>query len=147
MVADSMISPEHPIRFEVEGDGGILPASVATPLAVVLNELLQNAVDHAYPRELDLTEEPGRVRVEIDRNGPALLLRVTDDGVGLAKGFDLDVSTGLGLSIVRTLVTSDLSGEISVRNGSGPGDRPGTQVHLRVPVSTENEDDLASARS
>jgi two-component system, sensor histidine kinase PdtaS len=147
MVADSMISPEHPIRFEVEGDGGILPASVATPLAVVLNELLQNAVDHAYPRKLDLTEEPGRVRVEIDRNGPALLLRVTDDGVGLAKGFDLDSSTGLGLSIVRTLVTSDLSGEISVRNGSGPGDRPGTQVQLRVPVSTENEDDLASARS
>ena len=49
MVEDSMISPEHPIRFEVEGDGGILPAGVATPLAVVLNELLQNAVDHAYP--------------------------------------------------------------------------------------------------
>jgi two-component sensor histidine kinase len=147
MVADSMISPEHPIRFEVEGDGGILPASVATSLAVVLNELLQNAVDHAYPRELDLTEEPGRVRVEIDRKGAALLLHVTDDGVGLAKGFDLESSTGLGLSIVRTLVTSDLSGEISVRNGTGDGDRPGTQVQLRVPISADNEDDLAEARS
>jgi two-component system, sensor histidine kinase PdtaS len=111
----------------------------------VLNELLQNAVDHAYPRELDLTDEPGRVRVEIDRNGPALLLRVTDDGVGLAEGFDLDKSTGLGLSIVRTLVTSDLSGEISVRNGTGDGDRPGTRVQLRVTISPENEDDLRGA--
>ena len=48
---------------------------------------------------------------------------------------------------MRTLVTSELSGEISVRNGSGGGDRPGTQVHLRVPIPDENDDDLAAARS
>src|SRR5690606_20958673 len=121
MVADSMISPDHPIRFDVQGDGGVLPAGVATPLAVVLNELLQNAVDHAYPTELDLTSEPGRVSVVIERDGQALTLRVTDDGVGLAEGFDAETSTGLGLSIVRTLVTSDLSGEISIRRAGGGG--------------------------
>jgi two-component sensor histidine kinase len=147
MVETSMISPDHPIRFDVDGDGGILPAGVATPLAVVLNELLQNAVDHAYPGALDLTGEPGKVRVEIERTDPELVLRVTDDGVGLPPGFDLDGATGLGLSIVRTLVTSELSGDISVRNGSGPGDRPGTQVQLRVPIPDENDDDLAAARS
>ncbi len=146
MVADSMISPEHPIRFDVEGDGGILPASVATPLAVVLNELLQNAVDHAYPADLDLTGEPGRVAVAIERDGTSLGLRVTDDGVGLAPGFDLHGATGLGLSIVRTLVTSDLSGEISIRSGDGDGDRPGTEVVLRVPIESEDDDDLAEAR-
>jgi two-component sensor histidine kinase len=146
MVADSMISPEHPIRFDVEGDGGVLPAGVATPLAVVLNELLQNAVDHAYPRDLDLTGEPGRVKVAIDRDDRTLGLRVTDDGVGLAEGFDLESSTGLGLSIVRTLVTSDLTGDISVRSGSGGGDRPGTEVVLRVPIPVENDSDLAAAR-
>ncbi|MFS8482690.1 MAG: sensor histidine kinase [Acidimicrobiia bacterium] len=136
MVADSMISPDHPIRFEVRGDGGILPAGIATPLAVVLNELLQNAVDHAYPPELDLTEdEPGRVTVTIDRTDDALTLEVADDGVGLPEGFDLDNATGLGLSIVRTLVTSDLAGEITIRSGDGEGGRPGTQVALRVPVA------------
>ena len=135
MVADSMISPDHPIRFDVQGDGGILPAGVATPLAVVLNELLQNAVDHAYPPELDLTEdEPGRVTVTIDRTDDALTLEVADDGVGLPEGFDLDNATGLGLSIVRTLVTSDLAGEITIRSGDGEGGRPGTRVALRVPV-------------
>ena len=56
----SPTSPEHTIRFVVEGDGGILPASVATSLAVVLNELLQNAVDHAYPRELAQGHEAAR---------------------------------------------------------------------------------------
>jgi two-component sensor histidine kinase len=136
MVADSMISPDHPIRFDVQGDGGILPAGVATPLAVVLNELLQNAVDHAYPPELDLTEdEPGRVTVTIDRTDDALTLEVADDGVGLPEGFDLDDATGLGLSIVRTLVTSDLAGEITIRSGDGEGGRPGTRVALRVPVA------------
>ena len=97
----------------------MLPAGIATPLAVVLNELLQNAVDHAYPQALDLTGEPGRVQVAIERNGQSLSLRVTDDGVGLPDGFSLDGATGLGLSIVRTLVTSDLAGEISIRSGRG----------------------------
>jgi two-component sensor histidine kinase len=146
MVAD-MISPEHPVRFDVQGDGGVLPAGIATPLAVVLNELLQNAVDHAYPEALDLTDEPGRVTVVIERNGESLSLRVTDDGVGLPEGFELDVTTGLGLSIVRTLVTSDLNGEISIRAGQGDDDRPGTEVSLRVPIEEENDDDLAEARS
>jgi two-component sensor histidine kinase len=145
MVADSMISPEHPIRFEVDGDGGVLPAGVATPLAVVLNELLQNAVDHAYPAEIDLTGEPGRVQVGIDRDGESLTLRVTDDGVGLPPRFDIESSTGLGLSIVRTLVTTDLSGAITVRRGEGDGDRPGTEVTLRVPIAKETDDDLAEA--
>jgi two-component sensor histidine kinase len=146
MVADSMISPEHPIRFDVDGDGGILPAGVATPLAVVLNELLQNAVDHAYPQELDLTGTPGQVRVEIARDGRMLRVRVSDDGVGLPPGFQLDQSTGLGLSIVRTLVTGDLAGEISIAPGSGDGDRPGTEVALSVAVDAARDDDLDPTR-
>ncbi len=146
MVADSMISPEHPIRFDVDGDGGILPAGVATPLAVVLNELLQNAVDHAYPQELDLSGTPGQVRVEIARDGRMLRLRVADDGVGLPPGFQLDQSTGLGLSIVRTLVTGDLAGEISIAPGRGDGDRPGTEVALSVAVDAARDDDLDHTR-
>ncbi|HEX8803337.1 MAG TPA: histidine kinase N-terminal domain-containing protein [Acidimicrobiales bacterium] len=134
MVADSMSSPDHPISFEIEGDGGILPAAVATPLAVVLNELLQNAVDHAYPRELDLSEAPGRVVVDITRDDRTLRLKVSDDGIGLPEGFELDTATGLGLSIVRTLVTTELAGEIEITRGIGPGDRPGTTVALTVQV-------------
>ena len=139
MVADSMIAPEHPIRFHIDGDGGVLTASVATPLAVVINELLQNAVDHAYPPDLDLTATPGQVRVEIVREADVLRLRVADDGVGLPPGFDLDRAMGLGLSIVRTLVAGDLSGEISITRGDGGGDRPGTEVALSVPVDATRD--------
>ncbi len=61
-------------------------------------------------------------------------MRVTDDGAGLPDGFSLDASTGLGLSIVRTLVTTELDGTIELVPGPGEGDRPGTTVDVRVPL-------------
>jgi two-component system, sensor histidine kinase PdtaS len=119
----------------VEGDAGFLPATVATPLSVVLNELLQNAIDHAFPAEVDLQAQPGRVVVKLANDGVRLQATVTDDGVGILEDFSLEAVTGLGLSIVRTLVTSELVGTISLERGSGEGARPGTIVRLDVPVA------------
>jgi two-component sensor histidine kinase len=102
---------------------------------VVLNELLQNAIDHAFPAGLDLPAEPGRVVVDLANDGVRLHATVVDDGVGLPEGFSLDAAAGLGLSIVRTLVTTELAGTISLERGTGEGDRPGTVVRLDVPVA------------
>jgi two-component system, sensor histidine kinase PdtaS len=137
MVEEGMLSPDRPVRFEVEGDAGVLPAAVATPLSVVLNELLQNAIDHAFPTGIDLGEAPGVIRLEFDNDGEALRVRVLDDGVGVAPDFELESATGLGLSIVRTLVESELVGSITVCRGEGADDRPGTCIELVVPVSHE----------
>ena len=46
---EGLQSQDRPIRFTVQGDGGQLPTTVATPLSVVLIELLQNAIDHGFP--------------------------------------------------------------------------------------------------
>jgi two-component sensor histidine kinase len=135
MVGETMSSSDHPIVVDVEGDGGILPARVATPLAVVLNELLQNASDHAFPPDLDLVAAPGHVLVQIKPDSDdRLRVAVSDNGVGLPEGFQIDKATGLGLSIVRTLVTTELSGTIDIHQGTGPGDRPGTVVDLTVAI-------------
>jgi two-component system, sensor histidine kinase PdtaS len=134
MVEEGMSSEDRPVSFTVEGDAGFLPALVATPLAVVLNELLQNAIDHAFPASLDLQAAPGRVVVQLANDGKRLVVTVIDDGVGLAEDFSLEAVTGLGLSIVRTLVTTELMGTISLARGSGDGDRPGTVVRLELPV-------------
>ena len=48
---------------------GSSPPTVATPLSVVLNELLQNAIDHAFPSTIDLQAEPGRVVVKLRNDG------------------------------------------------------------------------------
>ena len=60
-----------------------------------------------------------------------LHVTVDDDGRGLPDGFDLDASTSLGLSIVRTLVESELGGQLEL--GPRP-DGAGTRAALDVPV-------------
>ena len=133
MVEEGLASPDLPVRFQVIGDAGKLPAPVATPLAVVLTELLQNAVEHGYPEGCGIDE--GEVVVELANHGQTLVLQVTDDGVGIDDDFSVERSPGLGLSIVRTLVTSELEGSIEMYPGLGRPGRRGTVVHLRVPIS------------
>ena len=136
MVEEGLLSPEHPITIEVDGDAGKLPARIATPLAVVLNELLQNTVDHAFPAAAG--GEHGHVLLTLDNDGGHLVVRVVDDGVGLPPGFSVDSSPGLGLSIVRSLVTSQVEGTITMRSRpggeTGAGGGPGTEIEIRVPL-------------
>lgn len=137
MVEEGLVSPEHPVRFALHGDPGVLPATVATPLAVVLTELLQNVVDHAFRSDDgESLDGEGHVRVDFVNDGRELVVEVTDDGVGLPAGFTMEGATGLGLSIVRTLVTSELAGEITMTPAEGTvTGRAGTRVRLVLPVA------------
>ncbi len=125
LVEETASSPEHAIRFRVVGDAGELPGEVATPLAVVLNELMQNAVDHAFPK----LNEDARVEVNLERYDGHVEVEVRDNGEGLPEQFSLDTSRGLGLSIVQALVTSELQGSIEMHDDNG------TSVRVRVPVA------------
>lgn len=147
IIEEGMSSPDHPVTFHVDGEAGFLPATIATPLSVVLNELLQNAIDHAFPRALDLDAQPGHVVIHLRNDGTRLQVTVTDDGVGLPEDFTLADATGLGLSIVRTLVTTELSGTIAMHPGEGPADRRGTTVELDVPVEDRDGPATAIGRS
>ena len=131
VVAETVTGPDRDLRLTVEGNAGMLPGDLATPLAVVLNELMQNAVDHAFTAT-DGTDIEGRTKgnitVQLARTDSTLVVDVVDDGVGLPPGFSVEQSGGLGLSIVHTLVTSELGGTIELRSDRG------TRVHLTVPV-------------
>ena len=99
---------------------------------MVLTEVLQNAVEHGYAAEA--TQRPHRRRGRCAALVGRLHVTVEDDGRGLPEGFDLDESTNLGLSIVRTLVESELDG---LPRRSGPARAPvmrGTRVAIDVPV-------------
>ena len=131
MVTDGLVDPERPVRITTVGSAGVLPSPVATSMAVVLSELLQNVVEHGFGGD---TAGEGHVVVELANDGEWLWVRVADDGVGVPDGFDIDATTSLGLSIVRTLVTSELHGTIRMAAGEGPHGRRGTVVEIDVPV-------------
>lgn len=143
LVEEGLQSPDRPMRFKVVGDGGRLPATVVTPLSVVLTELLQNAIDHGFPEG----EGGGNVVVFLETVEGELRIEVIDDGRGIPEGFDIADQTGLGLSIVRTLVTTELAGSIEMRPAKAqelkdvdlsprPGNT-GTVISLRVPLDEE----------
>jgi two-component system, sensor histidine kinase PdtaS len=106
------------------GSFGLLPAGLATPLSMVLTELLQNALEHG------LRGRSGVVEVSTRRLPHELEIVVADDGEGLPVGFSLSASPRLGLQIVRTLVEGDLRGQLEIVPRPGGG----TLATLRIPV-------------
>jgi two-component sensor histidine kinase len=127
MAEDGVSTAERAVTFKVEGDPGELPAEVATPLAVVLVELVQNAVEHAFGPGggtvvARMSQEPGFVR-----------LLVEDDGEGLPEGFNL-AESGLGLQIVRALVGSELHGKINISSGMSNGGNTGVTAVVDIPL-------------
>jgi len=113
------------IKVRREGSLGVFSAERATPLVMVLTELVQNAIEHAFD-----SGENGTVTIRSERSARWLDVIIGDDGRGLPDGFSLEGSDRLGLQIVRTLVTAELGGSI----GLHPGADVGTDAVLRVPL-------------
>jgi two-component system, sensor histidine kinase PdtaS len=119
-------SESQTVTTQRSGEFGELPSEFATPLALVINELVTNAVEHG------LKGRKGTVWLTARRgNGgdgrEQLRVTVEDDGVGLA---DNQAGEGLGLQIVRTLVTSELGGTIEWTPREGGGTCVGIELNL-----------------
>ena len=118
---------DTPIRINREGSLGVLDADRAMALVMVVTELVQNAIEHAF----DPGDKRGRVVIRADRSARSLDIVVHDDGTGLPDGFSLEASDRLGLQIVRTLVSAELDGSLEMNPAAGGG----TDVVLRVPIA------------
>jgi two-component sensor histidine kinase len=139
-MAEDLLAPEAHFRIGHDGEAGELPATVATPLAVILTELLQNAAEHAFPcapgpGAVLAGDEPLRVHVSLRRDDDQLVVQVRDNGKGLPTGFSIEETTSLGLSIVRDLVRTQLDGRIEMHTDGG------TVVNVIVPTLPRADDD------
>ena len=114
-------------RLVREGSFGRVPAADATPLVLVLNELVSNAAEHAF--QLGATEDVtrGTITVIAHRDGSRLLVHVDDDG----RGMDGHHTAGLGTRIVESLVRTELSGTFVRRSRNEGGTRATIDVVLR----------------
>ena len=124
MVAE--LSPRPGDRARAAAGFGILTAEIATPLSMVLTELLQNALEHGFGT--------GRARHRgghrlAQRRRPAGGHRRTTGAV-CRRSFDPQRAGNLGLQIVRTLVVGELGGTFDML----PAPAGGTRVVLDVPV-------------
>jgi two-component sensor histidine kinase/PAS domain-containing protein len=124
MMAD-VSTAESRVALRREGSFGEVNSALATPLVMVLTELVHNAMSHAF--------DPGAggdVVITVRRSAGWLDVVVADNGRGMPEGFSVEGSTGLGLQIVRTLVDSELRATLSMRERSPTG----TEAVLRVPL-------------
>ncbi|MFZ2504165.1 MAG: histidine kinase N-terminal domain-containing protein [Nocardioides sp.] len=131
MVTEVSDSAER-VTVRRSGTFGQVGADAATALAMVLTEILQNAVEHGFVDSGAPGAESGAGQIVVAPSRPRgrLLVEVDDNGRGLPADFDLETSTHLGLSIVRTLVESELNGQLTL----GPGlSGRGTCVSLDLP--------------
>ena len=106
------VSPSR-ISLELAVQPVVLALDKATPCGLLLNELITNALRHAFP-----DGRAGTVRVELAPAGAGLRLSVRDDGIGLPEGLDPVKSSSLGLQIVHTLV-KQLHADLEIEVAAG----------------------------
>ena len=105
------------------GELGSLDPRIATPLSLVVTELIHNALEHG------LAESGANLKVEVSRLEDAAQIVIFDDGVGLPDGFTILESANLGLQIVRTLTENELKGTINLIRTTR-----GTEAQLNFPI-------------
>jgi two-component sensor histidine kinase len=107
------VYPTIRVRLEIGDDRVGLDVDRAIHVGLIVNELVTNALKHAFP-----TSTAGEVTVRLHRVDESVELQVRDDGQGLPHDFDLDHATSLGLRIVHILARR-LEATVSIENHHG----------------------------
>jgi two-component system, sensor histidine kinase PdtaS len=111
------------LNISRHGELGSLDPRIATPLSLVVTELIHNALEHG------LAESGANLTIEVSRLEGSAEIVIFDDGVGLPDGFTILESANLGLQIVRTLTENELKGTIDlIRTNRG------TEAKLNFPI-------------
>ncbi len=108
-LVSSMLNSDFVLETDFATDDVLLPSEKATSIALILNELLQNAIEHAFAGR-----QSGRLTVRFNDSGSCYELLIADNGVGLPPGFSWQQSGSLGLKIIRTMAEADLKGSFSL---------------------------------
>ncbi len=133
------VNPGQRVEIAMEGPNIRLPANQATASALVVNELLMNAVEHGLR-----DRNNGEIRVALEDLGDEVRITLLDNGLGMPSDFDPDDGGSLGLQIVHTLVTDDLKGELLFEqvtcdvNGAAQAAHSGTRAIITFPKRSIN---------
>lgn len=101
------------ITLKVQAEDVHLGIDAAVPCGLIINELISNALKHAFPNN-----HQGEILVELQKNQQQISLCISDNGIGFPPDLDFQKTNSLGLQLVNTLV-GQLDGTIELQNGSG----------------------------
>jgi PAS domain S-box-containing protein len=112
---DTYNKDDGKVELKLDISDTFLDIDTAIPLGLIINELLTNALKHAFTDGRD-----GEISVSFHEtyNGN-LELTVSDNGIGLKEGFDFRVMGSLGFQIITTLVDNQLKGDITLNRENG----------------------------
>ncbi len=134
IVRGNLVPPTLRMRFAIGSVPYHVSSEQAITLAIVLNELIANALEHGYEGR-----SRGEIRISGALDDNTLVLRVADDGVGLPEGFSPEKAEGLGLQLVLNLAKNDLRGAVVFQQQTGDPDLHGASdapgLHLTDPKS------------
>lgn len=108
-LVSSMLNSDFVLETDFATDNVLLPSEKATSIALILNELLQNAIEHAFAGRTN-----GKLTVRFNDSGSCYELLIADNGVGLPDDFSWQQSSSLGLKIIKTMAEADLKGSFAL---------------------------------
>ena len=111
------------VSFRFDLEPSLLPLDLAIPCGMMINELVSNALEHAFP-----AGRSGSVRIAFRSQAADYELTVTDDGVGLSEGRLAAHAGSLGLKVVQAL-TRQIRGRLDVQPPPGAG----FTIHFSAP--------------
>jgi len=114
LVIQNMLEPDFDLQTIFNGQTVILPSEQASSLALVINELIQNSIEHGFTGRRE-----GLIGVDIATLADAYKIEIYDNGIGMPPDFNPQMSNSLGLQIVRTLIESDVGGSFELYNDQG----------------------------
>ncbi|KOS62998.1 sensor histidine kinase [Lysinibacillus agricola] len=124
LLVSSSIIPGQQIVVSVEGESVFCPSDKATAVALIINELVQNSIKHAFP-----SQNYGEIVINLGRRKQMVTITVMDDGCGIGDSFSLGEMSSLGLHLVDMLVEERLQGVLSF-----PQSDKGTKVSITFPI-------------
>jgi PAS domain S-box-containing protein len=127
LVGDLVAASGKPIKVDFQLGNVDLPAERAAPVALIVNELVTNAIKHAFPDGRD-----GRIAISVVQEGDLCRIEVRDDGPGMDGAQPPANSSSFGMKLIRAL-GKQLGGQVEWRDGA-----PGTTAALTIPVGTKS---------
>jgi PAS domain S-box-containing protein len=106
------------IKLNIDINNTSLGIDAAIPCALIINELISNSLKYAFPKRTDSGESQNEISVKFCNEQDKYTLIISDNGVGLPEGFDLQNSKSLGLRLVYIL-TKQLNGNLEINNNNG----------------------------